>query len=361
MSKPIYLNVLNGKKLDGQPEACWQMGKDPASSYVAGPAFFDPQVNGFAGVDFQNPDITLGELEFALREIHRAGCSHILLTLITNSIDSLRFQFRHLASLTEESELVQQTVLGFHLEGPFISSQPGFHGAHPRECVCEPDWGTFMMLQEASGGKIRLVTLAPELEGSAEFIRKVSRSGVLVSLGHTDAGYDQLLSAVQAGARMVTHLGNGCPEQLHRHDNIIQRVLAIPDLLVSLIPDGIHLPPYVLSNLARCLGTARIVMTTDAMSAAAAPPGEYTIGRLRVVVGEDRIVMVPGGRNFAGSSLRMVEGFYNCVRFGGLDIGDAWRTWTRLRETLFPHVDPPWLAVPFGQDAADSRVSPPHR
>jgi len=348
MTNPIWMNAISGKKLDSPPDPVWKIGDTSAAGFLVGPGFFDPQVNGFAGVDFQNPDITTEELEFALREIQRAGCSHVLLTLITAGIDSMQYQFRHLAGILQESEFIRQGILGFHLEGPFISHKPGFHGAHPPELVCDPDWTVFEKLQHASGGQIRLITLAPELEGSSSFIRKATDSRVMVSLGHTDAGYQDLLNAVQAGARMVTHLGNGCPEQLHRHDNIIQRVLAIPDLLVSLIPDGIHLPSFVLSNLVHALGSSRVVMTTDAMSAAGAPPGEYRLGRLQLNVGEDRIVMAPGGKSFAGSSLTMEQGFYNCMRFGGFDAMGAWRAWTRLRTILFPEVEAPWLAVPFG-------------
>jgi N-acetylglucosamine-6-phosphate deacetylase len=356
MTSPVYFNVLDGKRLNLAPDVLWTVGDGSETTMIVGPAFFDPQVNGFAGVDFQNPDISMDELEYALAKIQKAGCSHILLTLITAGIDTLIHQFRRLASVLEESERIRKMVLGFHLEGPFISPKPGFRGAHPPEHTSVPDWSIFAKLQEASGGRIRLVTVAPELDGSLPFIEKAARNGILVSVGHTDASYDQLLSAVQVGARMMTHLGNGCPIQLHRHDNIIQRVLAIPDLLASLIPDGIHLPPYVLANLARSLGTARVVMTTDAMSAAGAPPGKYTLGKLQLEVGEDRVVRMPGGKNFAGSSLTMAEGFLNCVRFGGFDVQSAWHAWTRLREVLFPGIAPPWLGVPFPPETLDQSI-----
>jgi N-acetylglucosamine-6-phosphate deacetylase len=146
---------------------------------------------------------------------------------------------------------------------------------------------------------------------------------------------------------MFTHLGNGSPQRLPRHDNIIQRVLAIPELMASLIPDGIHLPPFVLSNLAHALGTGRLVMTTDCMSAAGAGCGRYTIGQLEVTVGADGIVRLPDGEGFAGSSLQMIDGFYNCIRFGGLGSQAAWYAWTRLRKMMFPRIQAPWLAVPF--------------
>lgn len=354
MSKSIFWNVLTGGRLDSVPDSIWRIDDARASAYLCGPAFFDPQINGFAGVDFQNPDVTSEEILHAVARLRLTGCAHFLLTIITAGTDFLKFHIRHLASLLDENQILRQSILGFHLEGPFISSKAGFHGAHPPEHVCVPDWGAFSRLQELSGGRIKIVTLAPELDGSALFIQRAVTSNVLVSLGHTDARLDQIQAAVQAGARMFTHLGNGCPEQMHRHDNIIQRVLAVPGLLVSLIPDGIHLPPFVLANLARCLGVSRTAMTTDAMSAAGAPAGEYTLGTVRLAVGEDRVVRHPSGRNFAGSCLTPLEGFFNLLRFGGYGTGDAWSAWIRLREYLFPGIETPWLMLPFPGTSAES-------
>jgi N-acetylglucosamine-6-phosphate deacetylase len=192
-----------------------------------------------------------------------------------------------------------------------------------------------------------MVTLAPEWPNSADFIRRATASGVCVCLGHTNASHDVLLTASDAGAKMVTHLGNGCPLQMHRHDNIIQRVLAVADLAVSLIPDGIHLPPFVLSNLTRSLGPDRLIFTTDAVGPAGAPSGRYRVGHEEVVVGNDRIVMHSDGKHFIGSALTMYEGFRNAVTFGGLDVPAAWRAWTWLRNVILPDIKPPLLILPM--------------
>jgi N-acetylglucosamine-6-phosphate deacetylase len=269
------------------------------------------------------------------------------LTLLTASLDFLRDQLARLSHLISQSDLLRGAILGFHLEGPFLSARPGFFGAHPKEHLREPDWEMFEVLQRSSHDSIRMVTLAPELPESAEFIRKAGAANIFVCLGHTDASYEQLLTAVEAGARMFTHLGNGCAEQMHRHDNIIQRALAIPELMASLVPDGIHLPPLVLSNLVHALGVARLVMTTDCVSAAGAEYGKYQVGNLEVTIGENGIVMHPDGNSFAGSSLTMTDGYYNCVRYGGLSSRAAWQAWTRLRRIMFPKVKAPWLALPF--------------
>lgn len=328
------------------PPSALTVGDTVDQSCLVGPAFFDPQVNGFGGVEFADPDLGVDELENAVLAIRQAGCSHFLLTLVTNALDALEDQFKRLASLVDQSGLIRESLIGFHLEGPFISPEPGYRGAHRAEHVRPPDWSSFERLQNAAGDRIRMLTLAPEWPGGAEFIRRAAASGVFVCLGHTNADYRQLRAAIDAGARMVTHLGNGLPLDIHRHDNIIQRVLAMDELLASLIPDGIHLPPFVLKNLARALGRSRLVFTTDAVTPAGAPPGEYQVGHQKVMVGDDRVVRNADGRYLAGSALTMHEGFLNSVNWCGLDIPSAWHAWTWLREIISPGIKPPMLILP---------------
>lgn len=327
----------------------WTAGARESATghYLVGPAFFDPQVNGYAGVDFQDPDITREGLEHVVTEIRRAGCSHFLLTLITGDPLFLEEQFQRIGNLLDASPHLSETVLGFHLEGPFISSEPGFYGAHPQRYTCPPSLPLFKRWQAASGNRIRMITLAPEWPESIEFIRTLSQAGVFVSLGHSNASLENLSAAVSAGARLYTHLGNGSPGLLPRHDNVLQRVLATPGLMASLIPDGIHIPPFVLGNLVRALGAGRVVFITDAMSAAGSLPGTYRIGELTIHVGEDRVVHQPNGGGLAGSSLTALDGFYNVTRFGGLSADGAWWGWTRLRTLMFPGLEVPLIRVAF--------------
>jgi N-acetylglucosamine-6-phosphate deacetylase len=349
-----YFDALTGRRITTPGPDTWRVDDGCAPSYLVGPAFFDLQINGFAGVDFSSPNLTQEQLEHAVRALHRVGCSHFLLTLITADADFLAEQFRRIAEFLEASPLLRDSIPGFHLEGPFISSKMGYSGAHPPEHIRPPDFSLFQLWQRASGNRIRVVTLAPEWETSPRFIRDAAASGVLVSLGHCDATYDVLVDAVAAGARLFTHLGNGVPIETSRHDNIIQRVLAVPELMVSLIPDGTHLPPKMVSNLSRALGPSRLVMITDAISAAGMPPGTYALGELRVHVGEDHIVRHPDGKHLAGSGLTILEGFYNTVRFGGVSADWAWHAWTRMRTILFPYLRPPRLQVPLGLHPSES-------
>lgn len=286
------------------------------------PSLFDLQVNGFAGVDFQRADLSLVDLHHAVVALRAHETQRIFLTLISAEPDALCQQFERIERLRDSDPLIAETVCGYHLEGPFLNLGDGFRGAHPAAVQRAPELAVFDRLQSAAGGHIRLLTLAPEWPGSAEFIGEVVRRGVVVSLGHTDASEAEIDAAIRAGATLCTHLGNGVPQMLPRHDNIVQRLLARDELTACLIPDGIHLPPFMLRNLFRAKPPGKIILTTDAMAAAAAPPGRYTIGALEVE-SRDGAVREPGSPYFAGSSLTPDGGVANAAEWLGLSTEEA--------------------------------------
>ena len=230
---------------------------------------FDIQVNGFAGVDFQNVKLTAADLRRACEALRRHQTHRIFLTLVTDTIDALEEKFAHIEALRVRDPLVRETVVGYHLEGPYMSPEEGYRGAHPAEFMKRPELKEFRRLQKAAAGNIRLVTLAPEWPGSARFIAALSRAGVVVSLGHTNANNEQIDAAIRAGALLCTHLGNGSRALMPRHDNIIQRLLARDELIASFIPDGIHLPPPTLKNFLRAKPPGKIILSGDPV----APPG----------------------------------------------------------------------------------------
>lgn len=264
----------------------------------------DPQVNGYAGVDFQQDHLTGDDLLRAARAWRRDGGGPFFLTLITDEWSRMIARLRRLRALRDPSDELRGIIAGWHVEGPFLSSQPGFCGAHDPALMIDPQVDHVRELRDVLGDDPVLVTLAPERRGAMAAIAQARALNIRVSLGHTDASAEQLRAAVAAGAEGFTHLGNGCPQQLDRHDNILWRVLDIPGLMIGLIPDGLHVSPPLFRLMHRLVTPGRIYYTTDAMAAAGSPPGEYTIGRLRVAVGEDGVVRHPGQGNFAGSSLR---------------------------------------------------------
>jgi len=280
---------------------------------------FDLQVNGFGGVDFQNLP-TLDALRHACVQLHHCGMRRILATFITDEPVALLEKLTAFESYRAKDEFIRETIVGYHLEGPYLSSEPGYRGAHPAELMRDPDWKEFQRQQEAARGAIRLVTLAPERDGSNEFIFNATQSGVRISLGHTNANEEEIDSAIQSGATLCTHLGNGCPQQLHRHENVIHRLLARDELIACFIPDGIHLPPRVLRNFFRAKPSNKVILTTDAMAAAGAGPGRYRLGRLEMEVGEDEVVRLPNSPYFAGSALRLDQGIERAARWLGIDI-----------------------------------------
>lgn len=284
---------------------------------------FDIQVNGFAGVDFQQPGLSGAELRRVVRALADHETVRFFATLITDAPDALAKKLEHFERLRAADGAVGAAVCGYHLEGPWISPEPGYRGAHEGRYVTAPDPGVFERLQRAAGGNIRLVTLAPELPGSLSFIRALVGGGVQVSLGHTQAADAQIDAAIEAGARFCTHLGNAVPVELPRHDNVMQRLLARDELTAFFIPDGIHLPPRVLQNFFRAKPPGKALFITDAMAAAGAPPGRYTLGGLELEVGDDRIVRQPGRPNFAGSALCADQGVQNVQHWLGLSAAAA--------------------------------------
>lgn len=297
-------------------------------------SLFDIQVNGYAGVDFQQPDLATGDVRRAMEVLRQCQTYRILVTLITDRIEALIEKLEQWERLRADDALIAETVAGYHIEGPCLSPLEGYCGAHPFEFMKDPDPRDWDRLQKAAAGNIRMVTLAPERSGSAELIAHLAGQGIVVALGHTAAKDGDIDRAIAAGARLATHLGNGVPSQLHRHDNVTQRLLAREELIASFIPDGIHLPPPVLKNFVRAKSPDGFIFTTDCMAAAAAGPGSYRLGQLSLEVGPDRVVRLPGSQQFAGSSLTPLEGVRNVTDWVGLDRESAWAAFSVIPAAL---------------------------
>lgn len=278
---------------------------------------FDLQVNGFAGIDFQRTDVTAEEMVRVMAALRAYGTDRILLTLITDRTDAICAKLERYEKLRRADPRLSAMIAGYHLEGPYLSPEPGYHGAHPPELMKAPELGELDRLWTAAGGQLRLITLAPEWPGSDEFIAQATRRGVRVAIGHSNADDAVIDGAIAAGLTLCTHLGNGVPMHLPRHDNIVQRLLARDELFAVFIPDGLHVPPRVLQNFVRSKPREKVLFTTDCMAAAGAGVGRYRLGRLEMDVGADGVVREPGRPNFAGSSLTMDRAVTNVQKFLG--------------------------------------------
>ena len=294
-----------------------------SASHWLAPGFIDLQVNGFGGVDFNDPATTTEQIAQAICKLWRTGVTHLLPTVITGSHEHLAACFTNLVKAADEFPEVAYATLGFHLEGPFISTEDGPRGAHPRAHARPPDWDEFRRLQDAARGGIRLITLAPEWEGALAFIEQAVKANIIVALGHTAATPDRIREAVSAGATMSTHLGNGSHAQLARHPNYIWEQLAADELHASLIVDGHHLPPAVVKCFLRAKSVARSILVTDAIAAAGCPPGRYQLGDAAVELTPQGRVCLPGTPYLAGSAVQMHEAIANTVKFSDATLGEA--------------------------------------
>lgn len=300
--------------------------------------FFDPQVNGFAGVDFNHPHLTAEGLHQAARSLASTGVTRFLLTLITSSHERMVHQLKVLAKDLRDDPLLQKMCIGIHLEGPYISPEDGPRGVHPREFIRPPNWEEVEKFQTACEDRIRCITLAPEGKGAIPFIAKAVAHGIVIGIGHSHAPEEMIEEAVQAGARLSCHLGNAPSGLLPRYEKTIEKQLVMSQLMASIIADGVHLPDDLVKNYIRVKGFDRIVLTTDSMAGAGASPGKYTLGELEVEVGLDRTARLTGNFRLAGSTLTMDRAITNVIRFSGVDLPSAIQMASKNAQKLFPEV-----------------------
>ena len=238
--------------------------------------FCDLQINGAFGVDVNAPDLTIAGLRCLCERLLAEGVTAWLPTVITASTDAILRQLSIVRAACEQDELCAACIAGIHLEGPFLSPQEGARGAHDAHFLLSPDLSLFDRFQAAAGGRICLVTLAPELHGALAFIRSLAERGVIPAIGHSLADENTLQQAVAAGARLSTHLGNGLPALLPRHHNPFLYQLAEDGLMAGVIFDGHHLPPALRRIILRAKGEERLIMVSDATRLTGMPPGRYS-------------------------------------------------------------------------------------
>lgn len=306
-----------------------RVGEAPESSdCLISPGWIDLQVNGFAGIDYNDPSSPLDEIARSIDVQRSTGIARLYPTVITGSRAGMQGSLRNLAKARRKLRN-GSAFLGFHVEGPWISPLDGPRGAHPRQHVRAPTIDEFDRLQDAAEGWVRLVTLCPGQDRSCAVIEHMADKGVVVSIGHTSATAGQIEDAIQAGATMSTHLGNGAHSKVPRHDNYIVHQLADDRLYAGLIVDGIHLPPAFAKIALRAKGRSRAVLVTDAVAPALCQPGLYMLGEQEVELLPEQRVELTSSRRLAGSALSMDRGVANTCRFAGFSILDS----TRLATT----------------------------
>jgi len=296
--------------------------RPPENPAIIAPGWIDLQVNGYAGVDYNSATSTHEQISDSIRAMFASGVTRFFPTVITGSPDNMAAAVRHLAN-AKESIANGSAMEAFHLEGPYISPDDGPRGAHPARWVRPPDLEEFRRLQDAARGNIRLVTLSPEWPQAPRFIEAIVQQGVVASIGHTRASSQQICDAVNAGATLSTHLGNGADAVLPRHPNYLWEQLAEDRLAASFIVDGFHLPPSFLNVALRAKGLERSLLVTDAVMPAGCPPGAYRLGEVDLELRPNGSVRLSGGARLAGSALMMHHAIANVMKTAGLNLRDA--------------------------------------
>lgn len=277
--------------------------------------YVDLQVNGYADVDFNADFLSAERVAAVCGRLRDDGVAGILATVITANLKAMCRRLANICAVREADPAIAEMIAGIHIEGPFLNEQPGFIGAHPVDCARPADVGSMEQLLDAAGGLTRIVTLAPERDPGLKVTQHLAKRGIRVAAGHCNPTLDELRAAIDAGLSLFTHLGNGCPATLPRHDNIIQRALSFSDrLMFGFIADGVHVPFVALGNYLQCCGLDRAFVVTDAICGAGLGPGEYTIGNQKVVIDQNLATWSADRSHLMGSAGTMPRSAENLRR-----------------------------------------------
>jgi N-acetylglucosamine-6-phosphate deacetylase len=293
------------------------------SKIFIAPGFIDTQVNGYASVSFNRTGLTEEGINKITKAMWKEGVTTFFPTIVTNSSELINKNLKILISALKNSEELLLSIPGFFLEGPYISPYDGFRGAHTKEWVRAPDWNEFSGFLEAAEGKIIQVGLAPEIEGAMHFIKNCHERGIVVSLAHHNGSPEQIEEAVELGASVSTHLGNGCANMIHRHNNPLWPQLANDKLTPSLIADGHHLRKEELQTFYKVKGADNLMLVSDATELAGMPAGTYEWNGKEVVMTEDGMLKYPAQNVLAGASFPIRTGIQNMMLLAGCSLEES--------------------------------------
>ncbi len=299
-----------------------ELDKVTGEPLLVSPGFIDVQVNGYAGVSFTDDDLSVDGIKKATEGLWKEGVTTFLPTIITADAPTIISNLKTLSKSLNDAKL-KKTMPGFFLEGPYISPEDGFRGAHNAEFVRTPDWREFQSFIDASGSRIIKTTVAPEMEGAMEFIDQCRKAGIVVAIGHHNGTADQIHEAAQRGAWISTHLGNGCANMIHRHNNPLWAQMADDRLTPTIIADGFHLNPDELSVFYKVKGAHNLLLISDITKLAGLPPGEYDWNGKTVLLTPEGKLRLPDLDVLAGASFSIRKGIGNMIKYTGCSMEEA--------------------------------------
>lgn len=301
-----------------------------ADDLVLVPGLVDLQVNGYAGFDVNSPALDFDTLTGLAGAMRSVGVTTFLPTLITMSESRILSALEVIAHARAEDALLAHMMPYVHVEGPHISPQDGPRGAHPSDHVRVPDTAEFDRWQDTSGGLVGLVTVSPHFDQTPDYVRHLTKTGVRVAIGHTDAGREQICAAVDAGASLSTHLGNGVSHLLPRHPNLIWTQLAEDRLTACLIGDGHHLGEDVFVAMLRAKGLENTVLVSDTVAEGGLTPGFHRqASGAQVELSRHGRLSLRGTPYLAGAARPLKEGVMWAKGTARLDWPDAFALATR--------------------------------
>ncbi|TWD80222.1 N-acetylglucosamine-6-phosphate deacetylase [Kribbella amoyensis] len=311
---------------DGRILSVAESSGDLAGAGWLAPGLVDLQVNGFGGFDVNGPEVTADTVIELVRALAVAGTTTFVPTVITASEADIVRSLQAIAAARSVDPATRSAIPFAHVEGPHLSPDDGPRGVHPVEHIRPPDVAEFTRWQEASGGLVGMVTLSPHHPASAEYVRALSSAGVLVAVGHTAATPDEIIAAVDAGATLSTHLGNGADAVLPRHPNYLWTQLADDRLTAGFIADGHHLPGDTLTAMLRAKGLDRSILVSDSVALAGSPPGDYRtpVGGT-VQLTESGRLSYAGTPYLAGAARSLADCVATATELGRIRLADAIR------------------------------------
>lgn len=302
--RTVELRIADGRIADVLPA---MPAASDARAWVA-PGLIDLQVNGYGGVDFNAGTLNPDRVAQVVQKEWELGVPALCPTFVTGPEERILDGLAAIAAARRADPLLRHAIPCVHVEGPYLSSEAGARGAHDPAFLRPPDLDELERWQHAAEGAVGIVTIAPEVPGALDYIRGASAAGVVVSIGHSAAGRDEITAAVDAGATLSTHLGNGCPLLLPRHDNHLWAQLADDRLAAGFIADGHHLPAEMFVTMTRAKGADRSLLVSDSVALAGSSPGRY-----RTPVGGEVELSASRRLSLAGSDGRILAGSVSCL------------------------------------------------
>jgi N-acetylglucosamine-6-phosphate deacetylase len=308
--KPISLQIVDGQITRINRKQ--QQNISSQKKIYIGPGLIDIQINGYKGNNFTGSDLTIKKIKNVVEDMYKVGVTSFLPTIITTSYERLIKNFSVLKEALNDP-FIRRSIPGFHLEGPYINPEDGYRGAHNKEWIQSPNWSQFQKINQAADGKIRLISLAPEMKGGLEFIRKARQTGLVVAIAHHNAPAEIIREAVNAGVTLSTHLGNGIADSLHRRENPLWAQLAENRLKISIIVDGFHLSEEQVNVFYSIKGADNTILVSDMTDLAGMPPGNYFWDNKNVELQPEGVIHFPEQKVLAGAALSLIDDVENMI------------------------------------------------